>query len=157
MKTRLIAGIVAVVLAAVGSVVLVSYVRGADARAMAGLETVDVLVAADAIPQGRSASDLDKLVETKQLPANVALPNRVTNLDQLAGEVALVGVDPGEQLLESKFGAPPNTDPNARRHPAGDATDHRAARAAAGDGRVHQSRRHRRPVHLRQGFASRHT
>ena len=113
MKTRLIAGIVAVVLAAVGSVVLVSYVRGADARAMAGLSTVDVLVAAEAIPQGTPAADLNKLVDTKQLPANAVLPNRVTTLDQLAGTVALLRVDPGEQLLETKFGAPPTADPDA--------------------------------------------
>ncbi len=113
MKTRLIAGVIAVVLATVGTVVLVSYARGADARAMAGLDTVDVLVASEPIPQGTQASDLAALVETRQLPANVVLPNGVTNLNQLAGDVALVALDPGEQLLNSKFGAPPSTNPDA--------------------------------------------
>jgi len=112
MKTRLIAGVIAVVLATVGTVVLVSYVRGADSRAMAGLDPVSVLVAAEPIPQGTQASALAALVETKQLPANVVLPNGVTSLNLLAGDVALVALDPGEQLLDSKFGAPPSADPN---------------------------------------------
>lgn len=111
MKTRLIAGIAAVVLAVVGTVVLVSYVRGADARAMAGMETVDVLVAAAPIPKDTPATDLPKLVTSKQLPATATLPNAVGNLDQLAGMVALVPLATGEQLLDSKFGAPPSTAP----------------------------------------------
>jgi pilus assembly protein CpaB len=113
MKTRLIAGAVAVVLAAVGTVVLVSYVRGADARAMEGLATVDVLVAAEPIPQGTTGTDTAALVESRQLPANAVLPGGVSNLDQLTGEVALVALEPGEQLLDSKFGAPPDADPDA--------------------------------------------
>ena len=112
MKTRLIAAMIAVVLAVVGAVVLVSYVRGADARAMAGLDTVDVLVASQPIPQGTPAADLAKLVDTKQLPATVVLSNGVINLDQLAGDIALVALDPGEQLLDSKFGPPPSNTPD---------------------------------------------
>lgn len=113
MKTRLIAGALAVVLAAVGTVVLVSYVRGADARAVEGLDPVQVIVAAEPIPQGTNAADIAELVDTRQLPANAVLPGLVTNLDQLAGEVALVALEPGEQLLDSKFGAPPSADPDA--------------------------------------------
>ena len=44
MRRRLIAALAALVLAATGAVVLLAYVRGADARALAGTETVDVLV-----------------------------------------------------------------------------------------------------------------
>jgi len=111
MKTRLIAGIVAVVLAVVGTVVLVGYVRGADSRAMAGLETVQVMVAADPIPQGAQASDVAKLAAVKTLPATAALPGRVTGLDQISGQVALVALEPGEQLLAAKFGPPPTDAP----------------------------------------------
>ena len=102
----MIAGIAAVVLAIVGTVVLVGYVRGADSRAMAGLQTVDVLVAAATIPEGTLAEQLPALVATKELPATAVLSNRVTSLDQLAGQVVLVALEPGEQLLASKFGAP---------------------------------------------------
>lgn len=104
MKARLIAGVIAVVLAIAGTVILVGYVRGADDRAMAGVETVDVLVAGAPIPLGTLAADLPTLVASKQLPAVAALPNRVISLEQLTGMVALVAFEPGEQLLASKFG-----------------------------------------------------
>ncbi|MXI26406.1 pilus assembly protein CpaB, partial [Escherichia coli] len=45
MRTRIIAAICAIVLAVAGTLALISYVRGADARALAGTRTVDVLVA----------------------------------------------------------------------------------------------------------------
>src|SRR6478609_4466864 len=106
MKTRLIAGAIAVVLAAAGTVLVLSYVRGADARAMAGLDTVEVLVAAAPIPAGTSVAGLTNLVVTQQLPANAVLPNSITGLDQLADGQALVALEPGEQLLTSKFGPP---------------------------------------------------
>jgi len=107
MKTRLIAGIAAVVLAIVGTVILVGYVRGADSRAMAGLQTVEVLVAATPIPEGTLADQLPALVSSKELPATAVLPDRVTGLDQIVGQVALVALEPGEQLLAGKFGPPP--------------------------------------------------
>ena len=112
MKTRLIAGIAAVVLAIAGTVILVGYVRGADSRAMAGLQAVNVLVAAAAIPEGTLAEQLPALVASKELPATAVLPNRVTGLDQIVGQVVLVALEPGEQLLASKFGAPPSNSPN---------------------------------------------
>ena len=112
MKTRLIAGIAAVVLAIVGTVILVGYVRGADSRAMAGLQTVDVLVAATPIPEGTLADQLPALVSSKELPATAVLPDRVTGLDQIVGQVALVALEPGEQLLAGKFGPPPTVAPD---------------------------------------------
>jgi pilus assembly protein CpaB len=106
MRTRLIAGAIAVVLAAAGTVLVLSYVRGADARAMSGLDTVEVLVADAPIAAGTSGADLASLVVTKELPANAVLPNGVTSLDQLASDQALVALEPGEQLLTGKFGPP---------------------------------------------------
>src|SRR6478609_5471257 len=106
MKTRLIAGAIAVVLAAAGTVLVLSYVHGADARAMSGLDTVEVLVADAPIAAGTSGADLASLVVTKELPANAVLPNGITSLDQLAGGQALVALEPGEQLLTGKFGPP---------------------------------------------------
>jgi pilus assembly protein CpaB len=110
MKTRLIAGAIAVVLAATGTVLVLSYVRGADARAMSGLDTVEVLVADAPIAAGTPTTDLASLVVTKELPATAVLPNGITNLDELADGQALVSLEPGEQLLTSKFGSPEPTD-----------------------------------------------
>lgn len=113
MKTRLIAGIIAVLLAAAGTVVLVSYVRNADARAVADLDPVLVLVATTPIAQGTPADNLSDLVETTELPATAALAGGVTSLSQLQGQIALTPMYPGEQLISSKFGAPPTEGPDA--------------------------------------------
>jgi pilus assembly protein CpaB len=106
MRRRFLAAVAALVLALVGTVVLVAYARGADQRAMAGMNTVPVLVVAQPVPEGTRAEDLGALVRTEQLPAKAAVDGRVTDLADLAGEVATVDLKPGEQLLAGRFAAP---------------------------------------------------
>src|SRR5437764_1056778 len=55
MKRRLLAATAALVLALAGGAVLVAYARGADARAAAGLQTVEVLVVERLVPEGTPA------------------------------------------------------------------------------------------------------
>jgi pilus assembly protein CpaB len=105
-RRRLLAAAAALVLALVGGVVLVAYARGADARAMAGMDTVQVLVVDQPVAAGTRAEDLAALVRTEQLPAKAAVAGRVTDLTALAGEVATVDLQPGEQLLAGRFAAP---------------------------------------------------
>lgn len=97
---------VAVLLAALGTFVLLSYVNGADERALAGTRTVEVLVVSAPIPAGTSADDLADLVTTTPLPSNVVLTGGVTSLDDLEGRVATVDLEVGEQLLDSRFISP---------------------------------------------------
>lgn len=106
MRRRLLAALAALVLAALGAVVLLAYVRGADARALAGVQTVDVLVVDRPVPEGTPGEELAELVRTERLPARAAVPGAVTDLDELAGRVATVDLQPGEQLLAARF-APP--------------------------------------------------
>ena len=106
MRRRLLAATAALVLLLVGSVVLVAYVRGADARALAGTRTVEVLVADQPIPAGTSGKELAGLVRRDVLPEKAALPGRVTDLSELAGQSATVDLEPGEQLLASRFAHP---------------------------------------------------
>src|SRR3954451_22337275 len=103
---RLLAALAALVLTLVGAVVLVAYVRGADARALAGVQTVPVLVVDQPVPAGTPGNQLADLVRTELLPAKAAAPGRVTDLDELAGTVATVNLQPAEQLLASRFVAP---------------------------------------------------
>ena len=58
------------------------------------------------IPEGTSADGLSALVRTEVLPAKAALAGRVTDLDDLAGQVTTVDLQPGEQLLATRFAAP---------------------------------------------------
>jgi pilus assembly protein CpaB len=105
-RRRLFAAFAALVLLVVGTAVLVAYVHGADARALAGTRTVEVLVADELIPQGTPGSELTGLVRTEMLPAKAALAGRVTDLSSLTGRVSTMDLEPGEQLLASRFESP---------------------------------------------------
>ena len=78
MKRRIIAAVAAVILAGVAAFGLFTYVQGADARAMAGQETVEVLVVTKAVPKGTTPEGLTKSVESKLLPQTAVAPGAVT-------------------------------------------------------------------------------
>lgn len=106
MRRRFLAAVAALVLLVAGTAVLLAYVHGADSRALAGTRTVDVLVVDKPIPAGTAGSDIAGMVSTEIVPAKVALPGRVTDLAELTGRVATVGLEPGEQLLTARFQRP---------------------------------------------------
>jgi pilus assembly protein CpaB len=105
-RRRLLAAVAALVLLVVGTLVLVAWVNGAENRALAGVQTVEVLVADQVIPEGTPADQLAELVRRETLPAKAALGGRVTDLSALAGRRATVELQPGEQLLSSRFARP---------------------------------------------------
>ncbi len=79
-----------------------------------------MLVADRPIPEGTPAEELDLLVRTELLPEKAALDGRVTDLAQLAGQVAAVDLLPGEQLLTDRFELPDEGDaPGVVAVPAG--------------------------------------
>jgi pilus assembly protein CpaB len=117
---RILAALAALVLALVGTVVLVAYVRGADARALAGVQTVPVLVVDQPVAAGTPGDQLADLVRTELLPAKAAAPGRVTDLDELAGTEATVDLQPGEQLLAARFAAPDERGAGTPELPDGD-------------------------------------
>lgn len=106
MRSRIIAAALAVVLAVGGTLALVAYVRGADARALEGTRTVDVIVATQAIPRNTPAGSLVGMVAVKELPQMAVLSGGVTSLDQLSGQVTLTDILPGEQLVTARFADP---------------------------------------------------
>ena len=112
MKRRVLGGVAAVLLAAVGAVLLLTYVGAADQRAMAGLETVTVLVVAKPVAQGLAADQIGSLVEAKTLPAVAVVADAVSDLTEVMGLVTTAALVPGEQLLSSRF-VDPKTLPGA--------------------------------------------
>lgn len=109
MSKRIIGVIVALVLAGAGTFVLVAWVQSAEDRALAGQETVDVLVVAEPITKGTAASDLSELVATERVSANVQAAGSlgsVDDLDDLEGQVAAVDLVPGEQVVSTRFVEP---------------------------------------------------
>ncbi|HEX6325076.1 MAG TPA: RcpC/CpaB family pilus assembly protein [Jiangellaceae bacterium] len=103
MIRRVIAAIVAILLAVVGFVLVLNYANRADERAMEGMETDEVLVASETIPRGTSAEDIADLVETRAVPRTFQVGEPVTDLDDLAGRVAVAEIAAGEQLQQARF------------------------------------------------------
>lgn len=106
MKARLLGGIAALVVAIIGTILLVSYVQGADRRAMANTETSEVYVVQKTIDAGTSAANFGDSVVKKSIPKSALASDSVTTLSDLGQKVSAVGLVPGEQLLASRMVEP---------------------------------------------------
>ncbi len=95
--------VAAILLAAVGTWVLIQYVSRADERAIEGQEVVEVLVVDAAIPKGTPVTDAANSISTKLIPRAVLVPNALSSLDPVRGLVAAVDLLPGEQVVASRF------------------------------------------------------
>ena len=121
MRRRILAALAALVLAVFGALVLVGYARGADQRAMAGMKTAAVFVVTEKIPTGTPGDQLTGKVRLEAVPVKAAAPGRVTSLKDLKGKVTTVDLQPGEQLLASRFSSPDDVRaPGTVAVPAGD-------------------------------------
>jgi len=103
---RVIGVIVALVLALVGTLALVSYVRNAADRAKAGETEVQVLVASSAIAAGTPANMLNSMVEAQSVAQKNVPEGAIAKLDSLEGLVAAADIFPGEQLVAQRFVEP---------------------------------------------------
>lgn len=106
MKSRLLAGTAAVALAIVGALLVVFYAQGADQRAMATTEPVQVLVVKTAIPAGTPVNDMAASLVVEKIPAAGKSDSALSTLDSKAGTVTAVDLVPGEQLLAERLVAP---------------------------------------------------
>jgi pilus assembly protein CpaB len=110
MRRKTIGILMATVLALAGTVLLVSYVNGADERAIAGEKTVGVLVVDQPIKQGVPAETLEGDVTIEHVPAKVRAEGAVTSLSSLRGLVTTAELLPGEQVLRARFVKPDKAD-----------------------------------------------
>jgi pilus assembly protein CpaB len=107
-KTRLLGGLAALLLAIVGSVLMFNYAQAADSRAQQGLEPVEVLVVQKAVKAGTPVAQLSESVKLTSLPRTAVPAEAVKSLSDLSGKVTAVDLQPGEQLLQQRL-----VDPNA--------------------------------------------
>ena len=93
MQSRVLAILIAVVLALVATAALVVYVNGADRRAIANQEPVEILVARGTIKAGMSGEDAQnlKLIAAKAVPRESAVVGAFRSWSQLEGKFAAVG------------------------------------------------------------------
>lgn len=106
MQRRLIAAILAVVLAGIGAILLFNYVSHADDRAMQNQEPVNVLVVTTTIPPGTLGSAVGPYVTTKQVPKVALAPQALDSLDEVQHLATIVELQPGQQLSMNWFGEP---------------------------------------------------
>lgn len=106
MLRRVVAGSVAMLLAVMGTLTLVAYVRTAEARALADEELVDVLVLTTAVDAGTPVDDLGSAVRTERVPIKVRAGGAVGELDELDGLVAATDLLEGEQVVRARFVSP---------------------------------------------------
>ncbi len=103
MNKKLVGVIAAVVMAIVGTGVLVLFVQGAEDRALEGEELVRVLTATGPIPAGTPAAQLEGLVEEEDVPAKIAPEGVISDLVSVSGLVTAIEIVPGEVLLSNRF------------------------------------------------------
>lgn len=103
MKTRLLGGIAALLVAIIGTVLLISYVQNADKRALADTETESVYVVEKTITAGTGIDMAAGAVVRKEVPKLAVAAGAVTDLNQVGQKVAAVDLMPGEQLLSTRM------------------------------------------------------
>src|SRR5262245_26764038 len=105
MQSRVLAILIAVVLALVATMAMVVYVNGADRRAVAGQEPVWVFVAKKPIKAGTSGEDAKNgdMIERHEVARASAVVVAVRSPEQLKGRFAAVDIVQGEQLLLKRW------------------------------------------------------
>lgn len=103
MKSRLLGGVAAVVLALIGAILVFSYAAKADSRAMADLQPTDVLVVRKAVPIGTDVKQLSESVVLAKRPTGSVPTGALSTLDTSTGKVTATGLVPGEALVAQRL------------------------------------------------------
>ena len=105
MQSRVLAVLIAVVLALVATAAMVVYVNGADRRALSGQQPVYVLRARKTIPAGMSGEDAQNgdMIEKVEVPRSSLVQGVMRSPEQLRERYAAVDIVKGEQLLLSRW------------------------------------------------------
>jgi pilus assembly protein CpaB len=105
MQSRVLAILIAVVLALVATVAMVVYVNGADRRAINDQKPVKVWVADKLITAGTTGVNAvnNELIRQVEVPRKNAVKGVVVSLNQIQSKRAAVNIVPGEQLLLSRW------------------------------------------------------
>jgi pilus assembly protein CpaB len=105
MQSRVLAILVAVVLALVATAALVVYVNGADRRAISDQTPRMVWVAATPIPAGTSGLTAINTKKIKQVPvpSKNIVTGAVLSETQIQNRYAAVDLETGEQLLQKRW------------------------------------------------------
>ena len=107
MDRRKVLLLAAAFVAALGTLLVFLYVKGADSRADERYAAVQVLRAVKPIAVGETVESAQTAgkIATGQVSSQDVLPGALTTLESVEGQAATVEILPGEQIVASKFGA----------------------------------------------------
>lgn len=107
MDRRRILLVAAAVVAALGTMLVFLYVRGADTRAEERFETTEVLVATAQIERGERVADAAAAgkLALQSVPQGQVLPGALVTTEGVDQQVALTTIFAGEQVVPQKLGA----------------------------------------------------
>jgi pilus assembly protein CpaB len=106
MDRRRILLVAAAVVAALGTMLVFLYVRGADNRAQQRFETTEVLVATTQIERGERVADAAAAgkLALQAVPQASVLPGALLTTEGVDQQIALTTIYPGEQIVPQKLG-----------------------------------------------------
>src|SRR3954453_20352896 len=102
-KRRVVGIITAMVLAIIGTVALVGYVKSAKDDAVADETLVDVYVVNTLVPKGAEPNTIKSSVSLEQVPGRLKQSGAITDLDEIGDNVAAIDLQPGDQLLAARL------------------------------------------------------
>ncbi len=105
MKLRIVLVIIAIIIAAGAVFGVITYINSIKASFEEGVETIEVLVAAQNIPKEIAVEDLIPagMIETKGIPRVYLAEGVLTSLDEYEGYVVAAPINEGEQITTTKF------------------------------------------------------
>ena len=106
MGRRTLLLIAALVVAALGTVLIFVYVQNVKNDAEGGAEPVEVLVATQEVSAGTTASDASEAgaFELQTIPRDAAADGALSDISIISDQVALTPIYPGQQILAQMFG-----------------------------------------------------
>lgn len=103
MKRKATGTVLALVLATLGTLLLVAYVQSARNEVVSEEALVDVYVVDEKIAKATPSADVDSKVKKTTVPARLRAADAVTNLTQVKDLQTTVDLLPGEQLVRTRF------------------------------------------------------
>lgn len=107
MSRRVVLLVAALIVAALGTSLVFVYVSGANDRALAKQQPVQVLVAKKLITAGTTIdiAQSSGSIEQRDMPKSGVVVGALSNVDAIKGQVALTTIYPGQQIVSALFGA----------------------------------------------------
>jgi pilus assembly protein CpaB len=96
----------ALLIAAVGTLLVYLYVQRADDRALATQEPMEVLVASRLVPAGTKAGDAynSGVFVLRTIPASALAPGALSSVAEIKDRFTRAPIYPGQQIVEAQFG-----------------------------------------------------